>query len=96
MAATARSIGPGGYFYRELMDFYPEAKVLLSVRDRSRRGSAASARRSGHVLRGVADAPARSARAEVDPRWRRYLALVDRMFWGERGTFADGHSSPGS
>src|SRR5205807_741551 len=24
---------PGGFFYRELMDRYPEAKVLLSVRD---------------------------------------------------------------
>ena len=24
---------PGGYFYRELMDFYPDAKVLLSVRE---------------------------------------------------------------
>ena len=24
---------PGGYFYRELADAYPEAKVLLSVRD---------------------------------------------------------------
>ena len=24
---------PGGYFYRELVDVYPEAKVLLSVRD---------------------------------------------------------------
>src|ERR1700677_4666254 len=23
---------PGAFFYRELMDFYPEAKVLLSVR----------------------------------------------------------------
>ncbi len=25
---------PGGYFYRELMDAYPDAKVLLSVRER--------------------------------------------------------------
>ena len=24
---------PGGYFYRELIDVYPEAKVLLSVRE---------------------------------------------------------------
>jgi hypothetical protein len=24
---------PGGYFYRELMEAYPDAKVLLSVRD---------------------------------------------------------------
>ena len=30
---AARVDWPGGYFYRELMDAYPEAKVLLSVRD---------------------------------------------------------------
>ena len=24
---------PGGFFYRELTDFYPDAKVLLSVRE---------------------------------------------------------------
>ncbi|HYB22666.1 MAG TPA: sulfotransferase, partial [Solirubrobacteraceae bacterium] len=32
------------------------------------------------------------ARAEIDPRWKRYLALVDRMFWGPQGTFAAGHA----
>jgi hypothetical protein len=31
------------------------------------------------------------ARAQVDPDFERYLALVDRMFWGPRGTFAAGH-----
>jgi hypothetical protein len=34
------------------------------------------------------------ARAEVDPRFKRYLELVDRMFWGPQGTFADGHETP--
>jgi hypothetical protein len=33
-----------------------------------------------------------SARAQVDPRWRRYLDFVNDMFWSERGTFPDGHS----
>jgi len=82
---------PGGYFYRELMDFYPQAKVLLSVRDeqaweRSFRETIWT------MCFGESLMPLLSrARAEVDPRWRRYLALVDRMFWSERGTFADGH-----
>ena len=85
---------PGGYFYRELMDFYPEAKVLLSVREeqaweRSFRETIWT------MCFGESLMPLLSrARAEVDPRWRRYLALVDRMFWGERGTFAGGHSEP--
>jgi len=37
---------PGGYFYRELMEAYPDAKVLLSVRD-AQSWSAASGTRSG-------------------------------------------------
>jgi len=86
---------PGGYFYRELMDFYPEAKVLLSVREeqaweRSFRETIWTMCFGESLMPLLA-----RARAEVDPRWRRYLALVDRMFWGERGTFADGHSEPG-
>ena len=32
------------------------------------------------------------ARMEIDPRWNRYMALVDRMFWGPQGTFAAGDS----
>ncbi len=35
-----------------------------------------------------------SARATVDPRWRRYVELVERMFWSPEGTFADGHERP--
>ena len=38
---------PGGYFYRELADVYPEAKVLLSVRDPRVVGARAFATRSG-------------------------------------------------
>jgi hypothetical protein len=33
-----------------------------------------------------------SARAHVDPKWRRYLELVDHMFWSEQGSFPAGHS----
>ena len=39
---------------------------------------------------------ARDARAEVDPRWRDYLELVDRMFWGPQGTVLGGHASRSS
>jgi hypothetical protein len=81
---------PGGYFYRELMDFYPQAKVLLSVRnpeswERSFRDTIWTMSHGQSVM------PLLSrARAEIDPRWKRYLALVDRMFWGPQGTFAEG------
>ena len=32
------------------------------------------------------------ARREVDPRWRRYLELVDRMLWSGQAPFAAGRS----
>jgi hypothetical protein len=83
---------PGGYFYRELMDFYPDAKVLLSVREpesweRSFRGTIVDMCHGESLIRLLS-----SARREIDPRWRTYLELVHRMFWGEQGTFAAGHT----
>jgi len=83
---------PGGYFYRELLDVYPEAKVLLSVREpepweRSFRDTIVEMCHGESVMALVSH-----ARGQVDPRWQRYLALVDRMFWGPQGTFAAGHS----
>ena len=38
---------PSARFYRQLMDYYPEGKVLLRVRHRPTSGCAACARRSG-------------------------------------------------
>jgi hypothetical protein len=85
---------PGGYFYRELMDFYPDAKVLLSVRDpeaweRSFRQTIWTMSHGETLMPLVS-----KARAQIDPRWERYLQLVDRMFWGPQGTFAAGHAEP--
>lgn len=85
---------PGGYFYEELMECYPEAKVLLSVRDgakweQSFRETIWDMGHGESLLRLLA-----SARAQVDPQWQDYLALVQRMFWGPEGTFARGHATP--
>jgi hypothetical protein len=85
---------PGGYFYRELAEAYPEAKVLLSVREgasweRSFRETIWTMSHGSSLMPLLAH-----ARAEIDPRWERYLAMVDRMFWGPQGTFADGHEQP--
>jgi hypothetical protein len=85
---------PGGYFYRELMDYYPDAKVLLSVREpesweRSFRDTIWA------MCHGETVMPLLSrARTQIDPRWKRYMELVDRMFWGPQGTFAAGHAEP--
>jgi hypothetical protein len=85
---------PGGYFYRELMDFYPDAKVLLSVRDpesweRSFRETIWLMSHGKTLMPLLAH-----ARAEVDPRWHAYLEFVDRMFWGPEGTFSEGYDEP--
>lgn len=85
---------PGGYFWRELMEHYPDARVLLSVRDAEKwepsfRETIWNMCFGDSVLNLVS-----RARAQVDPQWDRYLKLVDRMFWGPQGTFAAGHETP--
>ena len=61
---------PGGYFYGELMHVYPDAKVLLSVRDpvsweRSFRDTIWTMSHGDTLMPLLAH-----ARAEIDPRWR--------------------------
>jgi hypothetical protein len=85
---------PGGYFWRELMEAYPDAKVLLSVRDpeawersfRETIWSMGHGESLHHLLS--------RARTLVDPAWQHYVAFVERMFWSPEGTFAGGHERP--
>jgi hypothetical protein len=85
---------PGGYFYRELADFYPEAKFLLSVREpdaweRSMRQTVWAVRHGESLIRLLS-----SAQAHVNPRWRGFLEMIDRLIWEGEGTFASGHAEP--
>jgi hypothetical protein len=85
---------PGGHFFRELTDAYPEAKVLLSTREadaweKSFRETIWSMCFGESLIRLLS-----SARAQIDPRWERYLALVDRMFWSGPVAFAPQHAEP--
>jgi hypothetical protein len=85
---------PGGYFYKELADFYPEAKVVLSVRDpeaweRSVRQTVWSVRNGESLIRLLS-----SAQGHVNPRWQGFLDMIDRLLWQGRGTFAAGHEEP--
>lgn len=82
---------PGGFFYRELIEVYPEAKVLLSVRDpeaweRSLRKTVWGVYHGDSLLAHLS-----SATAIVDPGWRRYLELMNGLLWAGSGTFADTH-----
>lgn len=82
---------PSAFFYRELMEQYPDAKVLLSVRDG--KSWEASMRETvyamfygdsvmAHVVR---------ARYHVDPLWRRYVDVVASISFEQYGPYAGNH-----
>jgi hypothetical protein len=78
---------PGAYFYRELIDVYPDAKVLLSVRDghawaRSMRSTIWAVLYGDNVLRHLSD-----ARADVDAGWQGYVEMMKEM-WRRSGLIA--------
>jgi Sulfotransferase domain len=75
---------PGSYFYRELMDAHPDAKVLLSTRDGD--SWARSMRETiWEVLYGDGlMAHLSAARCVVDTGWRGYIDLMDEMWTRSR------------
>src|SRR5581483_5937777 len=71
---------PGSFFWRELVEAYPEAKVLLSVRDpeswtKSMRDTIWGVIYGDSLLRHLSD-----ARCVVDPKWRGYTNMMDAMW----------------
>lgn len=80
---------PGGYFYQELLEAFPHAKVLLSVRDaeaweRSMRETV------WDTLHGKSlQAHLSEARCWVNEPWRDYIQLMHRLLWEGQGTMAD-------
>jgi hypothetical protein len=84
---------PGGFFYKELVDVYPDAKVLLSVRDaekweHSMRQTVWAVRNGDSLIRHLS-----SAQAHVNPEWAAFVKMIDRLIWKGKGTFADGHET---
>jgi hypothetical protein len=75
---------PGSFFYRELIEVYPDAKVLLSVRDgdswaRSMRDTIWGVIYGQNVIRYLSD-----ARCEIDAKWNGYIELMKEM-WERSG-----------
>jgi Sulfotransferase domain len=75
---------PGSFFYAELVETYPEAKVLLSTRDGD-----AWARSMRQTINGVLYGDdlmghLSAARCEVDPKWRSYIEMM-RQMWQQSG-----------
>jgi len=75
---------PSAFFYRDLMETYPDAKVLLSVRD-----SEAWARSMHQTIWGGLSGDTMLhdlavARARIEPGWRQFLTLMQDM-WARSG-----------
>jgi hypothetical protein len=88
---------PSARFYRELMDHYPDAKVLLSVRPpedwvRSMRGTVWGMYHGDTPLHYLCE-----ARATLDPLWARFMALMRTMTWesGSGALSGDTYSDEG-
>ncbi len=82
---------PGGFFWRELIDVYPDAKVLLSERDgeaweRSMRETVWGVQYGDSLSRHLS-----SAMACVNPEWAAYMDLTKDMLWRGKGTLAERH-----
>jgi hypothetical protein len=80
---------PGSFFYRELTEFYPEAKVLLSVRDadaweRSMRDTIWGIFYGDMLIRDLS-----VARGRVDPKWHGYIEMMEGM-WHQSGLISRG------
>ncbi|MBV9800565.1 MAG: hypothetical protein JO039_21125 [Solirubrobacterales bacterium] len=85
---------PGAFFYKELIEVYPDAKVLLSVRDadgweRSMRETIWGVLYGDMLIRDLSN-----ARARVDPKWRGYTELMAEM-WRHSGLISERDSHTG-
>ena len=85
---------PGSFFYRELADAYPEAKIVLSTRDpeaweKSMRDTIWELYNGDSPMTHLS-----RARERVDPDWRVYTALMQRML-AAAGMFTPGRLEPG-
>jgi hypothetical protein len=87
---------PAAFHWRELMDVYPDAKVLLSVRDheswaRSMQDTIVQIYFGDSLMHHLAQ-----ARYDVDPEFHDWIDLMIDMCWNSRGALADtnGESGP--
>lgn len=79
---------PGAYFYRELLEAFPEAKVLLSVRDPQAWERSMRQTIWGVIYGDQIQTLLSHARMRVDPDWRAYMELMREM-WRSSGLLGD-------
>jgi hypothetical protein len=74
---------PGGRYYKELLEYYPDSKVVLSVREpagwiRSMRDTVWAIYFGDSVMHHMCE-----ARAALDPLWRKFMQIMTIMTWDE-------------
>jgi hypothetical protein len=79
---------PGSFYYKELIEAFPDAKVLLSLRDgdaweRSMRTTIWDSLWGDSLMHDMS-----SARKRIDPGWKSYMDLMARM-WNTIGISAE-------
>lgn len=82
---------PGSFFYRDLIEAYPDAKVLLSVRSGESWARSMIDTIWGLLYGDTLMHDLSSARIRVDPAWARYLELMEEM-WARSGLLGDDHA----
>ncbi len=85
---------PGSFFYRELADAYPDAKVVLSVRDPEAWEKSMRTTIWDTIYGQSPAAHISKARELVDPEWQHYIRLMARM-WAAQGIFNGPEIYPG-
>jgi Sulfotransferase domain len=83
---------PGSFFYKELAEKYPDAKVVLGTRDgdawvRSMRETIWGVFYGDGLVRHLS-----GARATIDPKWASYLDMMDTM-WKRSGLMVSADQS---
>lgn len=87
---------PGSFFYKDLIEAYPDAKVLLSVRSGEAWERSATKTMWSLFYGDTLAHDLSSARAQVDPLWRDYLLMM-RAMWEKSGLVTpESVQAPGS
>ena len=79
---------PGSFFWRELIDYYPDAKVLLSVRDGQAWATSMKNTIWGVFYDDVLMRDLSNARSKIDPGWHDYIELMKAM-WQKSGLLGE-------
>jgi hypothetical protein len=82
---------PGSFFYRDLVTLYPDAKVLLSVRDPDAWARSMHDTIWGLFYDDILIRHLSAARAAIDPPWGCYMEMM-RTMW-QRSGLVDGEAT---